>query len=125
MCQSSAAAAAATEGYVVGVDVDQSNLSDTVVTSAMKDLIQSVNITLDKYYGGNWSDIGGASTTLGAKDDSVGLPTGTWSLEGFSVEEYETLLAGIKDGSVAVDAAYDDPNGGLEQDWSNLTLNFN
>ena len=119
MFQSIAAAAAASEGYVVGVDVDQSGLSDTVVTSAMKDLIQSVNIALDKFYGDSWSDIGGICTTLGANDDSVALPTATWSMENFSVEEYETLLAGIKDGSVSVDADYES---GLEQAYSNLTL---
>lgn len=122
MFDSIAAAAAASEGYVVGVDVDQSGLSDTVVTSAMKDLIQSVNISLDKFYSDSWSDLGGASTTLGAKDDSVALPTASWSMENYSVEEYETLLAGIKDGSVAVDAAYDAEGAGLTQAWSNLTL---
>ena len=36
MFQSVAAAAAANDGAVVGVDVDQSSQSDTVITSAMK-----------------------------------------------------------------------------------------
>ncbi len=118
MFSSIAAAAAANDGYVVGVDVDQSGESDTVVTSAMKGLEQSVNFGLDKHFNDKWADIGGTATSLGAKDDAVGLPTASWSMEKFSVEDYEKLLAGIKDGSVAVDADY----ANLEQSYSNLTL---
>ena len=118
MFSSISAAAAANDGYVVGVDVDQSSQSDTVVTSAMKGLEQSVNYALDKQFTGNWADIGGTGTSLGAKDDAVGLPTATWSMTKFTVAEYETLLAGIKDGSVSVDADY----ANLEQSYSNLTL---
>ncbi len=119
MFDSISAAAAATDRYVVGVDVDQSSQSDTVVTSAMKDLIQSVNIALDNFYNGSFDSIGGKSSSFGAKDDAVGLPTASWSMENYSVAEYETLMAGIKDGSVVVDADYES---GLNQDWSNLTL---
>lgn len=118
MFSSISAAAAANDGYVVGVDVDQSSQSDTVVTSAIKGLEQSVNYALDKQFTGDWADIGGTGTSLGAKDDAVGLPTATWSLTKFTVAEYETLLAGIKDGSVSVDADY----ANLEQSYSNLTL---
>ena len=118
MFQSITAAASANEGSVIGVDVDQSAQSDTVVTSAMKDLAQSVNFALDKHFSDKWADIGGQSTSLGAKDDSVGLPTASWSMKNYTVEEYEKLLAGIKDGSVAVDADF----ANLEQSYSNLTL---
>ena len=118
MFSSISAAAAANDGYVVGVDVDQSSQSDTVVTSAMKGLEQSVNFGLDKHFDGQWADVGGTGTSLGAKDDAVGLPTATWSLENFSIEEYEKLLAGIKDGSVSVDSDYSN----LEQSYSNVAL---
>lgn len=118
MFQSVAAAASANDGFVIGVDVDQSGDSDTVITSAIKGLAQSVDFALDKYFGNDWSSIGGESTSLGAKEDAVGLPTASWSMQNFSVEEYETMLAGIKDGSVSVDADYSN----LEQGYSNLTL---
>lgn len=118
MFQSVAAAASANDGFVIGVDVDQSSDSDTVITSAIKGLAQSVDFALDKYFGNGWSSIGGESTSLGAKEDAVGLPTASWSMKNFSVEEYETMLAGIKDGSVSVDADYSN----LEQGYSNLTL---
>ena len=121
MFQSVAAAAGANDGLVVGVDVDQSAESDAVVTSAMKGLSSAVQWAVAKVYDGTFSDIGGTGTALGAKDDAVGLPTATWSMKTYKVEDYEKLLAGIKDGSVSVDADYET---GLEQDWSNVTLNI-
>ena len=121
MFNSVAAAAAASDGLVVGVDVDQSAQSETVVTSAMKGLSSAVQWAVAKVYDGTFSDIGGTGTALGAKDDAVGLPTATWSMKPYKVEDYEKLLAGIKDGSVSVDADYET---GLEQDWSNVTLNI-
>lgn len=121
MFQSVAAAAGANDGKVVGVDVDQSAESDTVVTSAMKGLSSAVQWAVAKVYDNTFSEIGGAGTALGAKDDAVGLPTATWSMKTYKVEDYEKLLAGIKDGSVSVDADYES---GLEQAWSNLTLNI-
>ena len=118
MFNSVANAASSNDGYVVGVDVDQSSESDTVITSAMKGLAESANYALDKHFSDKWADIGGTGTSLGAKDDAVGLPTATWSMEKFSVEDYEKVLAGIKDGSVSVDADY----ANLEQGYTNLTL---
>lgn len=121
MFSSITAAAGAEDGYVIGVDVDQSSESDTVVTSAMKGLVQAGQYALDKFYSGEWSDLGGTGTTLGVNDDAVGLPTDTWSMENFSVEEYEELLAAVKDGSVVVDADYD---AGMSTDWSNVNLSI-
>ena len=103
MFASITAAASTNDGYVVGVDVDQSFESDTVVTSALKGLSAATTWAITKNYDGSWAEIGGVATSLGVNDDSVGLPTATWSLENFSVEEYETLLAAVKDGSVQID----------------------
>ena len=94
-------AAEAAEAALIGVDVDQSNLSDAVVTSAMKDLAGSVMLTLGQYYDGGALLKG--SMTLGAADDAVGIPTGTWSLENWTVEDYEALYAKVKSGEIAVD----------------------
>lgn len=106
MCQSAFSAAAANDGKVVGVDVDQSNLSDTVITSAMKGIREAVGFSLAKFYDGKFDEIGGVLTSLGAADDAVGLPTDTWSLKKFTVEDYNKLFASIKDGSVKVDNDY-------------------
>ena len=104
MFSSIAAAAAAEDAKVVGVDVDQSFQSPTVITSAMKGLADATQWAIAKHYAGEFAEIGGTATSLGAKDNAVGLPTATWSLTGWTVEEYETLFAGIVDGSVAISA---------------------
>jgi len=101
MFNSGTAAAEAAEAYIIGVDVDQSPLSETVVTSALKGLDASVIKTLTDFYEGG-ALISGQSV-LGAADDAVGLPVDSWSLANWSVEEYEALFASIKAGDVAID----------------------
>lgn len=107
MCQSAFAAASANEAAVIGVDVDQSAESDTVVTSAMKGLREAVMQTLSKAYTGKWNEIGGKKTTFGVEEDAVGLPTETWSMEKFTVEEYRKLYNALKSGEIKVDRDYE------------------
>ena len=120
MFQSISAAAAANDGAVIGVDVDQSTESPTVITSAMKELADAVQWSLAKVYDNTFSEIGGVATSLGVETDAVGLPTETWSMTNFTVEQYEALYQQVKDGTLTVDDNYDN----LEQDYSNLTLNI-
>ena len=105
MFASIVAAASANDTSVIGVDVDQSYESDTVVTSALKGLVSATEWAIDKFYSDSWAEVGDVATTLGANNDAVGLPTETWSLTKFTVEEYEALLASIKDGTVVIDNA--------------------
>ena len=119
MFSSVAAAASANDGHVVGVDTDQSSESDTVVTSAMKGIGEAAQYAIAKYYDGTWSEIGGTSTTLGVNDNAVGIPTATWSMTNFTVEDYEKVLAAVKDGTLVVDNNYE---ANLQQEYSNLTL---
>ncbi|MBR2559645.1 MAG: BMP family ABC transporter substrate-binding protein [Firmicutes bacterium] len=107
MFASVAAAASANDGAVIGVDVDQSFESDTVITSAMKGLSDSVVWALTKAYDGSWDEIGGAATSLGAAENAVGLPTETWSLTGWTVEEYEAMLQDIVSGKIVIDDVYE------------------
>ena len=104
MFQSVAAAAAAEDGKVVGVDVDQSGDSPAVITSAMKGLADATAWAIGKHYAGEWDTIGGTATSLGAADNAVCLPTATWSLTGWTVEEYNTMLADIVAGKVVISA---------------------
>lgn len=120
MCQSAFEAAGANDAKVIGVDVDQSSQSDTVITSATKGLREAVMFSLEKFYGDTFDEIGGTGKVLGAADNAVCLPTATWSLENFSVEDYNALLEGIKAGTVTVDADY----ANLSADaFSNVALN--
>ena len=102
MFESVSNAAAAEDCKVVGVDVDQSFQSATVVTSAMKGLADATSWAIAKHFDGKFDEIGGTATSLGAADNAVGLPTATWSLEGWTVAEYEALFADIVAGKVAI-----------------------
>ena len=122
MCQSAFAAAGANDGYVIGVDVDQSSQSEYVITSATKGLREAVMHACDVFYSGEWDSVGGNCTTMGAAMDAVGLPTATWSLENFTVADYEALFASLKDGSVVVDKDY--ANGLKAENFANVTLDI-
>ena len=122
MFQSISAAASANDGYVIGVDVDQSGESDAVVTSAMKGLADAVQWAVAKVYDDTFSEIGGTATSLGVKDNAVELPTAaeSWRFETFTVEEYEALYQQMLDGTLVVDNDFSK----LEStEWSNVNLN--
>ena len=101
MFDSGVAAAEANEGKIIGVDVDQSNESETVITSATKGLAESVIEALTKFYDGG--AVYGGSLQLGAAENSVGIPTDSWSFENWTVEDYEALYAKIVSGEVEID----------------------
>lgn len=94
------------DGKLIGVDVDQRpTIGDSCITSAMKGLGSAVTSALDAYFGGNWDTIGGKSEQLGlTQGDYIGLPTDadSWGFTTFTTDEYEEVLAGIKDGSIEV-----------------------
>src|SRR5699024_10713014 len=61
------AAAVEGNGKVVGVDSDQAHVSETIITSAMKDLPNSVILALTRLYdnGGEWpEDMAGVTQNL-------------------------------------------------------------
>ena len=105
-CQS---AAEANEGLMIGV-VDQSNVSDTIITSAMKALSNSVRMALTAV-GTNglvWPEAyAGTCQSLGAKEDCVGLPMESSKLGDFDEAAYETLFQQIVDGTVTIDDTSD------------------
>ena len=94
------------DGKVIGVDVDQrSKIGERCLTSAMKGLPSAINNALDSYFNGNFSELGGTAQQLGLKDgDYIGLPTDSesWGFTTFTQDQYETVLAGIRDGSIEI-----------------------
>ena len=121
MCSSAFSSASENSGYVIGVDVDQSGQSKTVITSATKGLREGTMFALTTFYTGKWSEIADKSANLGAESDAVGLPTATWSMKKFTVEEYEALFAKVKEGKVAID---NNPEGAETKTYSNVTLDY-
>ena len=93
-------AAEQNKGYVVGVDVDQSVESPTVITSAMKMIGESVYNAIDEFYKGNFP--GGNSVILDAKVHGVGLPMETSKFKNFTKEDYDNIYQKLVDGSVKI-----------------------
>ena len=104
------------DAKIIGVDVDQSNESEKVITSAVKGLSASVQKVLGQFYAGEWDTIlANKEQNLGAADDATGLPTDTWRLENFTVAQYNELFAKVKNGTIVPDADY-------PEDVTTLTL---
>lgn len=99
-------------GWVIGVDKDQSFISERFLTSAYKELPNTTASFLQKLYdnGGKWpADLAGQQVVLGASTMSVGIPTAetSWRFSTFTVAEYEALYAKILDGSLVIDGSFD------------------
>ena len=124
MFASITAAAAENDGYVVGVDVDQSFDSDTVVTSALKGLSNATEWAIAKCYDGSFAEIGGIATSLGANDNAVGLPTETWSFETYTVEEYEAAMEAMKAGELVVDDQAPTEGGIADVEFAHVVIDY-
>jgi basic membrane protein A len=85
------AAAEAAGGKVIGVDVDQSAESETVITSAMKGLGAAVEQALTAYYANSFP--GGEAWVLGADKDGVQLPMATSRFTKFTQADYDAIYA--------------------------------
>ncbi len=101
-----AAAEETTLGKIIGVDVDQSALSDRVITSAVKGLAASVEKILGEFYAGEWdTKLADKASNLGAADNATGLPIDTSLFGTFNKSAYNTLFNAIKDGTVSIKSA--------------------
>lgn len=90
-------------GKIVGVDVDQSGLSDRVITSAVKGLAVSVEKILGEMYAGEWdTKLKNVALNLGATDDATGIPIDTSKFSKFTKADYEKLFNSIKSGSLKI-----------------------
>ncbi len=94
------AAAEQNNGFVIGVDVDQSGESSSVITSAMKMIGESVYNAIDEFYKGNFP--GGQSVILDAKVHGIGLPMENSKFKNFTREDYDNIYQKLVDGSVKV-----------------------
>lgn len=88
------AAAEAAGTKVIGVDVDQSVESDTVITSALKGLGVSVYDMLKAVYDGSFP--GGQNLVFDAKNNGVSLAMDTAKFDKFEKADYDTLFAALQ-----------------------------
>ena len=91
------AGAESADSKVIGVDVDQSFLSDTVITSAEKEAGRAIIDILKTYKRNNFG--GGAILTYSAENNGIGLEMTNSRMKVFNKAAYDTVYSEIKDGS--------------------------
>lgn len=115
------------DGLMIGVDVDQSSLSERFLTSAIKNISNGVIVSLDDYFasGKKWSDaFAGQEVRYGAKDSCTGLPIsdGQWKFKNVTVEVYNEMYKRIRQGKLSIS---DDASGDIkEKPLANIAVNF-
>jgi len=92
------AAAEQTGKKVIGVDVDQSGESTTVITSAMKGLQTSVYDCITSFYANRFP--GGQSLVFEAANNGVGLPMASSRFRSFSRADYDAIFNRLANGSI-------------------------
>lgn len=95
------AAAEQSDSKVIGVDVDQSSESDTVITSAAKGIKVSVYDSISSYYNNEFK--GGTTQIYGAENNGIELPMETSRFEKFNMEDYKNIYEKLANGSIEVD----------------------
>ena len=115
-----AAAEASDNAKVIGVDVDQSSESDTVITSAMKMLSNSVYDAIKAAYDGSFP--GGKTTVFDAANDGVGIAMDTAKFNTFSQADYDEVFAKLVAGEITIDNDVEKEVSDL--DLSNVTVNY-
>jgi basic membrane protein A len=83
---------------VIGVDVDQSRESPSVITSAMKGLTPSVYSCIADFYNGKFP--GGETLVFEASNDGVGLPMETSVFKSFGKADYDAIYEKLAHGSI-------------------------
>ena len=101
-------AAEAAGAKVIGVDVDQSSESETVITSAMKGLAAAVQTTLGQYYDGKFP--GGESLVYAADKNGVELPMATSKFTKFTQADYDAIFAKLAANEITIQKDTDVPD---------------
>ena len=94
------AAAEKNNGTVIGVDVDQSSLSETVLSSAMKSIAASVQEVLGQYDAGTFP--GGESLLFDASNNGVQLEMEHSRFQTFTQEQYDAVYEKLKTFEIAL-----------------------
>ena len=92
--------AEAKDGKIIGVDTDQSALSNNIVTSAEKGIGSAVEDVLKEYNRDNF--IGNNVFKYTAANNGVGLEMANGRFKSFSQGDYDAIYQQIKDGSVTI-----------------------
>lgn len=95
------------DGLLIGVDVDQNELSERFLTCAEKDIANAIVISLDDYYaaGRKWSEaFAGQEVRYGVEDNCTGIPVlkTEWRFKNVTMGDFYELYTQVKQGKVSV-----------------------
>lgn len=108
---------------VIGVDVDQSFESETVITSAMKLLSNSVYDGVKAFYDGSFP--GGRTSVFTVSNEGVGLPMDTSKFNTFTQADYDAIYKRLVDGEFElVQPSADNINPTVDLTVSATTINY-
>jgi len=93
------------DAWLVGVDSDQSDASDSVITSALKGVGTAAYDVLEEFYSDDFN--GGNSISLSAADNAVGLPMDTSRFTTFNQAAYDAIFAKLGDTVIVPSSAAD------------------
>ncbi|WP_288554723.1 BMP family protein [uncultured Levyella sp.] len=133
ICSSVLKAAQDNKGMMIGVDVDQKDMGEQVLTSAMKNLQGAVyqackSIAENKF-------VGGETTRLAAKDDGVQLSNDFSRFKKFTEADYKAVYEKIQKNTDDIDKKIPDIDASLSstemgdptlimKPFTNVTLNY-
>ncbi len=93
-------AAEITNKKVIGYETDKSRMSDTVATSAVKNISSALESVLDQYEDDNFP--GGKTIEYNIENDGVCLELDNGKLENFSKSDYNDIVKEMKNGDIKV-----------------------
>lgn len=99
--------AAVFDGKIIGVDVDQSDISELILTSAMKGIDASIIVALDEFFanGRRWpEELAGQVGSYGAKEKCISLPVqdNAWRFKNATTSQYLQILARLRSGDIEI-----------------------
>lgn len=112
--------AANNDKKVIGVDIDQSSESETVITSAMKSIKEAVYQSLMTDDANSFE--GGIVRKYTASENGVCLPMENSRFVKFSQEDYDSILTRLIDGSIS---PYDGTDIGTTQELTLINTSVN
>ena len=112
------------DGLLIGVDVDQSYLSERFIFSATKSLSRSVELALKAADDNEmqWPQAyAGTCQALGAAENCIGLSMETARLSSFTQGDYDALMAALAQGTIVLEDPF---LSSQHPDCSHITVDF-
>lgn len=107
---------------VIGVDVDQYSESDTVITSAMKMLANSVYDAVTFYYDNSFK--GGETTTFNVNNNGVGIAIDNARFDSFSRSDYDELYKKVQNNEYTISNEAEEANPAVALKLEKTTVKY-